>query len=30
VVKLDGCGHLAFAMQPERIADEVRRFLQDS
>ncbi len=29
VVELEGCGHLAFAMQPERIADEVRRFLRD-
>jgi pimeloyl-ACP methyl ester carboxylesterase len=29
LVQLEGCGHLAFAMQPERIADEVRRFLQD-
>src|SRR5205814_1915718 len=29
VVKLEGCGHLAFATQPERIADEVNCFLQD-
>src|SRR5436190_11273741 len=26
VVKLEGCGHLAFATQPERIADEVNCF----
>jgi len=29
VVELEGCGHLAFAMQPERIAEEVRGFLQE-
>jgi len=28
VVPLKRCGHLAFATQPRRIADEVRRFLQ--
>jgi len=28
LVRLKGCGHLAFATQPERIADEVRRFLR--
>jgi pimeloyl-ACP methyl ester carboxylesterase len=27
VVQLRGCGHLAFVMQPERVAEEVRRFL---
>ena len=29
LVPLKGCGHLAFATQPRRIAEEVRRFLQD-
>ncbi len=29
LVQLEDCGHLAFAMQPERIANEVRLFLQD-
>ncbi|HVS34929.1 MAG TPA: alpha/beta hydrolase [Gemmataceae bacterium] len=28
LVELPGCGHLAFAAQPERVADEVRRFLR--
>lgn len=28
-VGLPGCGHLAFVTQPERVADEVKRFLQD-
>ena len=28
-VDLPGCGHLAFVTQPERVADEVKRFLQD-
>jgi pimeloyl-ACP methyl ester carboxylesterase len=28
-VQLKGCGHLAFVTQPERVAEEVRRFLQD-
>lgn len=28
-VTLPSCGHLAFATQPERVADEVRRFLCD-
>jgi pimeloyl-ACP methyl ester carboxylesterase len=28
-VELTGCGHLAFVTQPERVADEVRRFLND-
>ena len=28
-VELPGCGHLAFVTQPERVADEVRRFLSD-
>jgi pimeloyl-ACP methyl ester carboxylesterase len=28
-VKLSGCGHLAFITQPERVADEVHRFLSD-
>lgn len=27
-VALPGCGHLAFVTQPERVADEVKRFLQ--
>lgn len=27
LVRLDGCGHLAFVMQPERVADELTRFL---
>jgi pimeloyl-ACP methyl ester carboxylesterase len=26
LVKLEGCGHLAFATQPQRVVDEVRRF----
>jgi len=26
LVKLEGCGHLAFATQPQRIVEEVRRF----
>jgi hypothetical protein len=26
-VRLPGCGHLAIAMQPERVADEVHDFL---
>jgi pimeloyl-ACP methyl ester carboxylesterase len=26
---LPGCGHLAFVTQPERVADEVKRFLAD-
>jgi pimeloyl-ACP methyl ester carboxylesterase len=30
LVKLDGCGHLAFATHPEHIADEVGRFLLQS
>jgi len=29
VVSLPGCGHLAFATRPERVADEVKRFLSD-
>jgi pimeloyl-ACP methyl ester carboxylesterase len=28
-VGLPGCGHLAFVTQPESVADEVKRFLQD-
>ncbi len=28
-VELPGCGHLAFVAQPESVADEVKRFLQD-
>jgi 3-oxoadipate enol-lactonase len=28
-VCLDGCGHLAFVMQPKRVAAEVHRFLRD-
>jgi pimeloyl-ACP methyl ester carboxylesterase len=28
LVHLRGCGHLAFVTQPERVAEEVRRFLQ--
>jgi pimeloyl-ACP methyl ester carboxylesterase len=28
LVQLRGCGHLAFVMQPERVAEEVKRFLQ--
>jgi pimeloyl-ACP methyl ester carboxylesterase len=28
-VALPSCGHLAFVTQPERVADEVKRFLQD-
>jgi pimeloyl-ACP methyl ester carboxylesterase len=28
-VALPGCGHLAFVAQPERVADEVKRFLHD-
>jgi pimeloyl-ACP methyl ester carboxylesterase len=28
VVQLKGCGHLAFVTQPQRVADEVRRFLE--
>lgn len=27
--QLPGCGHLAFVTQPERVAEEVRRFLND-
>jgi pimeloyl-ACP methyl ester carboxylesterase len=27
VVRLPGCGHLAFVTQPERVADETQRFL---
>lgn len=27
--QLPGCGHLAFVTQPERVADEVKRFLKD-
>jgi pimeloyl-ACP methyl ester carboxylesterase len=30
LVSLPGCGHLAFATRPERVAEEVRRFLADS
>jgi len=30
VVRLPGCGHLAFATQPQRVADETRRFLLDT
>jgi pimeloyl-ACP methyl ester carboxylesterase len=30
VVRLPGCGHLAFATQPERVAEETRRFLLDT
>jgi pimeloyl-ACP methyl ester carboxylesterase len=26
-VRLPGCGHLAFVTQPEKVAEEVRRFL---
>ena len=29
LVSLPGCGHLAFATQPERVAEEVKRFLSD-
>jgi len=29
VVRLAGCGHLAFATRPERVAEETRRFLLD-
>jgi pimeloyl-ACP methyl ester carboxylesterase len=29
VVRLKGCGHLAFVTRPEQVAAEVRRFLQD-
>ncbi len=29
VVPLKGCGHLAFATRPERVAEEVKRFLSD-
>ena len=29
LVQLKGAGHLAFATQPNRIAEEVRRFIQD-
>jgi 3-oxoadipate enol-lactonase len=29
LVTLAGCGHLAFATQPERVAEEVKRFLSD-
>src|SRR5439155_897142 len=29
LVHLRGCGHLAFATQPDRVADEVRQFLSD-
>ena len=29
LVRLGGCGHLAFVTQPYRVADEVRRFLQE-
>jgi pimeloyl-ACP methyl ester carboxylesterase len=28
LVRLPGCGHLAFVTQPERVAEEVRRFLE--
>ncbi|HEY7330743.1 MAG TPA: alpha/beta hydrolase [Gemmataceae bacterium] len=28
-IELPGCGHLAFVTQPESVADEVKRFLQD-
>jgi pimeloyl-ACP methyl ester carboxylesterase len=28
-VRLTGCGHLAFVAQPQRVAEEVRRFLAD-
>ena len=28
-IELRGCGHLAFVTQPERVADEVKRFLAD-
>ena len=28
LIELEGCGHLAFAMQPKHIASEVRGFLQ--
>jgi pimeloyl-ACP methyl ester carboxylesterase len=28
MVQLKGCGHLAFVTQPERVAEEVQRFLQ--
>jgi pimeloyl-ACP methyl ester carboxylesterase len=30
LVQLPGCGHLAFVTQPERVADEVRRFLAEA
>jgi 3-oxoadipate enol-lactonase len=29
LVRLPGCGHLAFVTQPKRVAEEVRRFLQE-
>jgi pimeloyl-ACP methyl ester carboxylesterase len=29
LVRLAGCGHLAFVMQPYRLADELRRFFHD-
>jgi pimeloyl-ACP methyl ester carboxylesterase len=28
-IELSGCGHLAFVTQPNRVADEVKRFLAD-
>ncbi|HEV3204494.1 MAG TPA: alpha/beta hydrolase, partial [Gemmataceae bacterium] len=28
LVRLRGCGHLAFVMEPRRVADEVYRFLR--
>jgi pimeloyl-ACP methyl ester carboxylesterase len=28
-IELPGCGHLAFVAQPDSVADEVKRFLQD-
>ncbi len=29
LVRLDGCGHLAFVTQPQRVADELNRFLRE-
>ena len=29
LVRLDGCGHLAFVTQPQSVADELNRFLHD-
>ena len=28
LIRLNGCGHLAFVMEPQRVADAVQRFLQ--